>query len=67
MAKSDDLRKTTPYQRPFPAKNPQGTTCDNPVEEDPAVERGERIATSKRIARSGKEQGDVPGATPQKP
>lgn len=34
-------------------------------ENDPAVERGERIATGKAIARSGQGNGAVPGATPQ--
>jgi len=32
-------------------------------EDDPAVERGERIAIGKMIARGGKSFGDVPGAT----
>jgi len=38
---------------------------DHPVEQDPAVERGERIHTGKTIARGGKEDGNVPGATEQ--
>jgi hypothetical protein len=38
---------------------------DHPVERDPAVERGERIATSKDIARGGKKHGFVPGASEQ--
>jgi hypothetical protein len=38
---------------------------DHPVERDPAVEWGERIATSKDIARGGKKQGFVPGASEQ--
>jgi hypothetical protein len=73
MAENNDLKKTKPYPRPFQPnqpnqpKNSRSANSDNPVEEDPAVERGERIATSKMIARSGKDQGDVPGATPQKP
>jgi hypothetical protein len=33
------------------------------IEDDPAVERGERIDTGKDIARGGKEKGKVPGAT----
>ena len=37
------------------------------LEEDPAVERGERLHTSKTIARGGKTDGAVPGATPQEP
>jgi hypothetical protein len=44
--------------------NPAPKT-DHPVERDPAVERGERIATSKDIARGGKKQGFVPGASEQ--
>jgi hypothetical protein len=39
---------------------------DHAVERDPAVERGERIATSKDIARGGKKQGFVPGASEQR-
>lgn len=35
------------------------------LEKDPAVERGERIDHGKQIARGGKEDGDVPGATEQ--
>lgn len=38
---------------------------DQPVEQEAAVERGERIDTGKDIARGGKRQGHVPGATPQ--
>jgi hypothetical protein len=38
---------------------------DHPIEEEPAVERGERIDTGKTIARGGKETGHVPGATEQ--
>lgn len=37
---------------------------DPPVEQEPAVERGERIATGKAIARGGKSHGKVAGATP---
>ena len=32
----------------------------------PAEERGERLETSKAIARGGREEGDVPGAEPSK-
>lgn len=35
------------------------------VEDDPAVDRGERIATGKGIARGGKDSGFVAGADPQ--
>lgn len=38
---------------------------DHPLENDPAVERGERLATSKDIARGGKTEGFVPGASEQ--
>jgi hypothetical protein len=48
--------------RRTPAPTPK---ADHPVERDPAVERGERIATSKDIARGGKKQGFVPGASEQ--
>lgn len=33
-------------------------------EHEPAVERGERIATGKAIARGGRDSGFVPGAQP---
>jgi hypothetical protein len=53
-------------RRPRPkAANPQGTPEDHPVEQDPAVERGERIQTGKAIARGGKDEGFVAGATEQ--
>ncbi|WP_010586122.1 hypothetical protein [Schlesneria paludicola] len=35
-------------------------------ENEPAVERGERIATGKAIARGGKSKGFVPGAVPDR-
>lgn len=35
-------------------------------ENEPAVERGERIATGKAIARGGKSTGFVPGAVPDR-
>jgi hypothetical protein len=41
---------------------PEGPTADHAVEEQPAVERGERIDTGKTIARGGKTTGPVPGA-----
>ena len=33
-------------------------------EQEPAIERGERIATGKAIARGGRDSGFVPGAQP---
>lgn len=42
-------------------KTPSKETVER-TEEDPAVERGDRIHTGKQIARSGKSQGKVPGA-----
>lgn len=36
---------------------------DHPLDEDPAVQRGDRIGVGKEIDRGGKEKGDVPGAT----
>jgi hypothetical protein len=45
---------------------PEEPSVENPpVEEEAAVERGERIDTGKTIARGGKEPGHVPGATEQ--
>lgn len=53
-------------------RNRHPDCCDDPrelaeeeqhgVEQDPAVERGERIAIGKAIARAGKKTGFVPGA-----
>lgn len=43
------------------AKTPSRESVEK-TEQDPAVERGERINSGKQIARSGKEQGKVPGA-----
>lgn len=50
-------------------QKPQQTTDREPdsVEDVPAVDRGERIATGKGIARGGKDSGFVPGADPQPP
>lgn len=57
-------RKKT--DRKKPSSTSPDRTKEEPgrsVEEDPAVERGERIATGKQIARGGKTSGDVDGAT----
>ena len=35
------------------------------TEDEPAVDRGDRIATGKAIARGGRSSGFVPGAQPQ--
>jgi hypothetical protein len=51
-------KKTEPHPRPEADR-----AGDSPVEQDPAVERGERIDTGKTIARGGKTDGHVPGAT----
>ncbi len=40
--------------------------ADDPLEEDPGMERGERLHTSKVIARGGRSCGRVPGATAEK-
>ena len=56
MAKPDGSR-----DRLAPPKNTPDD-ADHPVEEDPAVERGERIDAGKTIARGGRETGRVPGA-----
>jgi hypothetical protein len=47
------------------ARPDEQRTENPPIEEEPAVERGERIDTGKTIARGGKETGHVPGATEQ--
>lgn len=38
---------------------------DHPVEQEPAVERGERLDTGKTIQRGGKTSGKVKGAAEQ--
>jgi hypothetical protein len=59
MAKPDGAKgrhappKNTPEER---------NDADFPVEEQPAVDRGERIDAGKTIARGGHETGRVPGA-----
>jgi hypothetical protein len=62
-----------PKQNQPPQQRVDQTTsrcgCDVPnqaVDEDPAVERGERIATGKHIARGGKKSGRVEGAEESK-
>jgi len=62
-----DAKPKRAKQRPEPpAHDAQpGGKADHPVEQDPAVERGERLDTGKTIARGGKEKGSVPGATEQ--
>jgi hypothetical protein len=59
-------RKSRPSESPQPRPS-ERKTADHPLEEDPAVERGERIDTGKTIYRGGKESGHVPGATEQSP
>jgi hypothetical protein len=61
-----DRNKKRPPERPGRPLAPRGKG-DAPVEQDPAVERGERIDTGKTIHRGGKTTGYVPGATEQKP
>jgi hypothetical protein len=57
-----------PTKEPPPRKRPGEQKDDEAAAEaaakEPAAERGERIATGKDIARGGKKDGDVPGATP---
>ena len=45
-------------------KTAKPSPIDEPVEADPAVERGERIQTGKAIARGGGGDAPVKGATP---
>jgi len=49
-----------------PAGRTETQPPGKPPEAEPAVERGERIATGKAIARGGKARGKVPGATEHK-
>jgi hypothetical protein len=68
MADNTQRRKK---QDPGPDKDARDDTQEterrqaqqDSIEDDPAVERGERIDTGKDIARGGKEKGKVPGAT----
>jgi hypothetical protein len=61
------MKKQQLKRRPLtPPKTPPSGQ-DHPLEEDPAVERGERIDTGKTIARGGKERGHVPGASQPSP
>ena len=63
MTRPNERRKAQPPKtRPASGEENIG---DHPAEQDPAVERGERIQTGKAIARGGKESGHVPGATEQ--
>lgn len=48
-------------------KRPEDQPDRDKIENDPAVERGERVNTAKHIARGGKTSGHVPGATETKP
>lgn len=52
---------------PSPAapKATERSDKDKPVEQDPAVERGERLDTGKTIQRGGKTSEKVKGATEQ--
>jgi hypothetical protein len=68
MTERHQRKKNRQPQQPVQPADPHGPrTADHPVEEDPAVERGERIDTGKTIARGGKETGHVPGATEELP
>ena len=68
MTERHQRKKNRQSQQPSQPADPHGTgTANHPVEEDLAVERGERIDTGKTIARGGKETGHVPGANEQPP
>jgi hypothetical protein len=54
---TDNLRRD---QAKGPAHSKVGNAPDAP---QPSEERGERLDTGRTIARGGKAQGDVPGAT----
>jgi hypothetical protein len=64
--KQRDKKQTS--RRPGPPPDPPDRgPAGEQVEEEPAVERGERIDTGKTIARGGKTTGHVPGATEREP
>jgi hypothetical protein len=65
--KTKRARKRPPPRPKQPSIPHEKGKADHPLEEDPAVERGERIDTGKTIHRGGKSAGHVPGATEQRP
>lgn len=65
MADTSQPRNRRPAKKRSAEQPPEPLPEDHPTEDEPAVERGERIATGKSIARGGKEAGHVSGATVQ--
>jgi hypothetical protein len=63
MAKPDGTRGRHSPPRIEPDERDD---ADLPVEEEPAVDRGERLDAGKTIARGGHETGRVPGAEESK-
>jgi hypothetical protein len=57
------MNQTKP--KPTPPVGEPEETRDYPT--TPAEERGERIETGRQIARGGKKEGEVPGATGDEP
>jgi len=60
---ADQHKRKIRRPRSHTTSEPSSDEQARAVELDPAVERGERIATGKHIARGGKDTGPVPGAT----
>jgi hypothetical protein len=68
MALSKRLNRQTKQTKSKRSKlTPESETIDDPIEQEAAVEWGERIHTGKVIARSGRETGFVAGASPAPP
>ncbi len=61
MPSANQKQSESDADREAAKKTPSEKTVEQ-TEQDPAVERGERIHTGKQIARGGKSKGKVPGA-----
>ena len=66
MGKGNGPQESQPERRELERASQPTPSQQVKSENDPAVERGERILTGKTISRGGKEKGHVPGATEQK-
>lgn len=66
MTKTTKPKSETPRKQRNPKVTEHEARAQKATEDDPAVERGERIATGKIIAQGGTKKGFVPGASEQK-
>ena len=67
MANTSRHKSKRAPERPAQLGNDKSAAADHSVEEEPGVERGERIDTGKTIARGGGTTGPASGATEQRP